>query len=101
MEITRKTLRVLAYFCANPSHHWFGLDLISATEITPGGLYPILMRLERNGWLEGNWEVLDKEAEGGPVRRYYVLTELGLKRGKTELTNTQEFASKRPWYAIW
>jgi DNA-binding PadR family transcriptional regulator len=37
--------------------------------------------MERAGWLVGEWEAIDKHAEGRPRRRYYTITE----RGQTEL----------------
>lgn len=39
----------------------------------PGTLYPTLHRLEREGYLEQRPEVV-----GGKVRKYYVITELGM-----------------------
>lgn len=43
-----------------------------------GTLYPILDRLEQDGWLVGRWEVVDESAEGRPRRRYFRLTGLGV-----------------------
>ena len=42
-------------------------------DISPGTLYPLLKRMERNGWLR-----CDVEPRGGPrARRYYHLTRVG------------------------
>jgi PadR family transcriptional regulator PadR len=41
-----------------------------------GQLYPILHRLEQEGFIQGEWEV----QEGRPPRRAYSLTEDGSKR---------------------
>ncbi len=54
---------------------------------TDGMLYPVLHRLERNGYVEANWG----KAESGRRRKYYRLTELG----------TEELArQKRQWQVI-
>jgi PadR family transcriptional regulator PadR len=42
--------------------------------IEEGTLYPLLRRLEAQGVLESEWQV-----DGGPPRRYYVLSGRGLR----------------------
>jgi PadR family transcriptional regulator, regulatory protein PadR len=39
-------------------------------------LYPLLYRMEKRGWVKGQWE----EAPSGPQRRYYRLTPAGKKQ---------------------
>jgi PadR family transcriptional regulator, regulatory protein PadR len=42
----------------------------------PGGtLYPALLRLERQGWVQVSWA----DSDAGPRRKYYALTEEGLR----------------------
>ena len=54
--------------------------------ISPGTLYPLLKRMERNGWLR-----CEIEDGGGPrARRYYHLT----PRGKTVLKTLREMVSE-------
>jgi PadR family transcriptional regulator PadR len=58
--------------------HCYGFDVMDATGLPDGTVYPILRRLERRGVLEGAWE--DEalaQAEQRPPRRYYRLTALG------------------------
>lgn len=58
--------------------HRYGFDIMDATGLPDGTVYPILRRLEKRGALEGAWE--DEEearAEGRPARRYYALTREG------------------------
>lgn len=43
---------------------------------TDGMLYPVLHRLERQGWIASRW----KTAETGRRRRYYRLTDRGRKK---------------------
>ena len=58
--------------------HRYGFDVMDATGLPDGTVYPILRRLERRGVLEGAWE--DPEIARGeqrPPRRYYRLTPVG------------------------
>jgi PadR family transcriptional regulator PadR len=58
--------------------HRYGFDIMDATGLPDGTVYPILRRLERRGVLEGAWE--DEalaRAEQRPPRRYYRVTPLG------------------------
>ena len=58
--------------------HRYGFDVMDATGLPDGTVYPILRRLERRGVLEGAWEREDKaRAEQRPPRRYYRLTRVG------------------------
>jgi hypothetical protein len=58
--------------------HRYGFDLMDATGLPDGTVYPILRRLERRGVLEGAWEEDSlARAENRPLRRYYSLTRLG------------------------
>lgn len=42
-------------------------------DISEGTVYPLLLRLEKNGWLKFE----KRPSELGPMRKYYTLTELG------------------------
>ena len=58
--------------------HRYGFDVMDATGLPDGTVYPILRRLERRGVLESDWE--DPEvarADQRPPRKYYRLTALG------------------------
>ncbi len=58
--------------------HRYGFDIMDATGLPDGTVYPILRRLESRGYLIGRWEddALAFE-EGRPARRYYELTAAG------------------------
>src|SRR5215207_8698597 len=45
-------------------------------QLTLGGVYPTLHRMQRKGLIEGSWGT-DDEARGGARRRYYRVTGLG------------------------
>jgi DNA-binding PadR family transcriptional regulator len=56
----------------------YGFELIEASGLRAGTVYPILRRLEEAGLLVGSWEpVSQSRAEGRPPRRYYRLTAAG------------------------
>jgi DNA-binding PadR family transcriptional regulator len=58
--------------------HRYGFDVMDATGLPDGTVYPILRRLERRGVLEGAWEdEAVARAQQRPPRRYYRLTPLG------------------------
>ena len=58
--------------------HRYGFDVMDATGLPDGTVYPILRRLERRGVLEGAWEGEElARAEQRPPRRYYGLTKVG------------------------
>ncbi len=58
--------------------HRYGFDVMDATGLPDGTVYPILRRLERRGVLEGAWEdEAVAKSEQRPPRRYYKLTRVG------------------------
>ena len=73
-------LMILALVEARPRH---GYDISQIIELRSEGavrfkvasLYPLLYRLERRGWMVGQWV----EKEGQRRRRYYRLTREGRK----------------------
>lgn len=67
-------LRVLRALLGNPAGPHYGLELIKATGISSGVLYPVLARFETNGWIAGTWEDIDEAEAGRRRRRYYRLT---------------------------
>lgn len=58
--------------------HRYGFDIMDATGLPDGTVYPILRRLESRGHLRGSWEdAAEAAAQGRPARRYYQLTGAG------------------------
>jgi PadR family transcriptional regulator PadR len=58
----------------------YGFDIIDTTGLPSGTVYPVLSRLERDGYVRSAWE--DESAahrEGRPARRYYRVTAQGAK----------------------
>ncbi len=56
----------------------FGFDIIDATGLTSGTVYPTLERLEADGLVRSRWEnAADAHRDGRPARRYFALTARG------------------------
>ena len=56
----------------------YGLDIIEATGLPSGTVYPALASSERRGYVAGTWESTTiATREGRPRRRYYRLTSAG------------------------
>ena len=84
-RMTAPLLKVVAALLADPAAERYGLQLMQATGLPSGTLYPILVRLERSGWVESRWEQVDPAAEGRPNRRYYRLTADGAVEARREV----------------
>jgi DNA-binding PadR family transcriptional regulator len=94
VRITAAVARVLAALLDDPSADRYGLDLIRATGLPSGTLYPILVRLQRAEWLTAHWEEIDPVAEGRPARRYYRMTPDGVAAARTELARLYQQLSR-------
>jgi DNA-binding PadR family transcriptional regulator len=92
-RLSEAALDVLAIFIQAPETPRYGLELIEAADLAGGTLYPILARLEKRGWLEGEWEADVEQARA--ARRYYRLTEEGADRGRRELASARQRARTR------
>jgi DNA-binding PadR family transcriptional regulator len=83
--MTAAVAGVLQTFLAEPGTERYGLDIMQATGYPSGTVYPILMRLQRAGWLAAHWEEIDPAAAGRPARRWYQLTPEGATTARTAL----------------
>lgn len=56
----------------------YGFDVIAATRLPSGTVYPALSRHERDGFVRSAWEEAERaHRDGRPPRRYYRLTAEG------------------------
>jgi DNA-binding PadR family transcriptional regulator len=56
----------------------YGFDIMDATGLPSGSVYPALRRFERRRLVRASWESeRAARAEGRPARRFYELTALG------------------------
>jgi PadR family transcriptional regulator, regulatory protein PadR len=74
LRLTVQVQLVLQALLHDPAREMYGLELTEETGLQPGTAYPILLRLEREGWVTSRWEDVDPRAEKRPARRYYRLT---------------------------
>lgn len=71
------TVRVLASI-ANGVRH--GFDIMDASDLPSGTVYPILARLEKAGLIRGRWEAAETaQRDKRPARRYYEISASGSK----------------------
>ena len=81
LRMTVGVLAVLGALLDRPDTELYGLEIVRASGLEPGTIYPILQRLRGAGWVSDRWE--DPEpahTNGRPPRRYYRLTAEGRAR---------------------
>jgi PadR family transcriptional regulator PadR len=88
IRFSRQTLAILEALLARPSHWHHGYAVSRQTSIPSGTLYPILMRLDKLGWLETRWE--DSARQGRPPRHLYRLTGNGREWAREEHRSAQQ-----------
>ncbi len=64
MRSSIATLQVLRTFFDDPAGAQYGVELMASSELKAGTLYPILDRLELDGWIVGRWEDIDEFGRG-------------------------------------
>jgi DNA-binding PadR family transcriptional regulator len=75
VRLTRPTALVLFALSRGERH---GFDLLDATGLPSGTVYPILRRLEGAGLVRARWEPVQRARDAArPPRRYYELTGAG------------------------
>src|ERR1700691_1002988 len=77
LRLTVQVQLVLQAMLRDPGQEMYGLELSEETGLLPGTAYPILLRLENEGWVTSRWEDIDPRVEKRPARRYYALTASG------------------------
>jgi PadR family transcriptional regulator len=90
-RMTVQTQLILQALLRDPARELYGLELSEETGLLPGTAYPILLRLEREGWVSSRWEDIDPRAEKRPARRYYRLTSAGASQASAGIA-----AARRP-----
>lgn len=78
-RVTASTLDVLDALLASEGPAW-GLLVIKATGRPAGTVYPILERLEGQGWIRSSWD--DDADRPGPRRRLYEFTAEGAEAAR-------------------
>ena len=69
--------RILAALLADGTSWSHGYELARIADVKSGTLYPLLIRLEEQGYLEAEWQ--QPSERGRPPRHAYRLTASGMK----------------------
>jgi DNA-binding PadR family transcriptional regulator len=88
---SKQTEALLGVLIAGGSRWRYGYDLSRETDLKSGTMYPILMRLQSQGWLEERWE--EAAVAGKPRRHLYRLTAEGTAEAAALLRAAE---SRRP-----
>lgn len=94
MKLTGALERVLCVFLADPAADRYGYDLMKATKLPSGTLYPMLARLEADGLVTSAWEKPRQDAGGRPPRKFYKLSGEGLRVARLELAEASMNAAR-------
>lgn len=90
-----QTIRVLQLLLEEPTAWRYGYDISQHTGLKSGTLYPILIRLADQDWLETRW--VEPERQGRPPRHTYRLTMVGAREAAALVTRVQkERSAVRP-----
>jgi DNA-binding PadR family transcriptional regulator len=76
-RLTLQVRLVLGMLLEQGDHEVYGLEIVDATGLPPGTIYPIMARLETAGWVSSRWEETAPHTRSRPRRRYYALTAEG------------------------
>lgn len=96
-RMTGPTLKVLVSLLESPRDEMSGADIAKRSKLASGTLYPILLRLEKAGWLESRWETEDPQTMGRPRRRYYRVTGVGARQARAAISDVQTTMSRLSW----
>lgn len=66
IEITPRLAKLLRAFLEDPAQPRYGYELMRATGLKSGSLYPALITLEKHGWLTAGKEDIDPHVAGRP-----------------------------------
>lgn len=70
-------LLLLEVLAARAPNWWYGYELMKATGLLSGTIYPLLMRMTDQGLVEAQWQ--EPAQPGRPARHAYRLTAAGLR----------------------
>lgn len=90
MRVTHHTKLVLSVLLDAPAKETYGFELSRASGLPSGTIYPILRRLEDEGWLASRWEDISQEQESRRRRRYYRLTGDGARSARKAIAEQEQ-----------
>ncbi len=89
-RLSYQGLLVLRAFLDRPRKSLCGADLLKIANLSTGTLYPILLRFEKYGLLESEWEDVEPTEAGRPRRRLYKITPHGAQTARRLLSNVAQ-----------
>lgn len=89
---SQQALILFRALAAAPGQWRHGVSLTRETGLKPGTLYPMLIRLNRDGYLESRWE--EPERPGRPPRHAYKLTASGCSLSAERLATRSIFVGQ-------
>ena len=95
--LSKHARALLAALLAAGDRWSHGYELASVTGIRSGTLYPLLIRLEAQGYLAAEWQ--QPVASGRPPRHAYRLTAAGRRLARAEAAAPEQGASAAGWRA--
>ena len=90
LALTPRMAQVIKVFLEDPTQERYGYDLMLATGLKSGTLYPLLARFETAGWLTTGKENIDPRVEGRPARRYYKISAAVVLVARQQLAELSE-----------
>jgi PadR family transcriptional regulator, regulatory protein PadR len=86
-------MHVLQLLLEEPTAWHYGYEISQRTGLKSGTLYPILIRLADQDWLETRWA--EPERQGRPARHTYRLTQVGSRQASALAASGQEAGAVR------
>jgi DNA-binding PadR family transcriptional regulator len=75
----------------------YGFDIMDATGLPSGTVYPILGRLERDGYVRSRWEAQSAaHREKRPPRRYYEISASGMQALSAAIEHYRTLGGRLP-----
>ena len=93
--LSRPARALLAVLLGARERWSYGYELASLTGIKSGTLYPLLIRLEAQGYLQAEWQ--PPMVSGRPPRHAYRLTAAGRRLARGEIAASGEGRSAAGW----
>ena len=85
VRLSHSTLKILQVFLEAPEEELCGSDLMERASVSPGVVYPFLVKWEEEGLLKAQWEKLAASNLGRPRKKFYRLTSAGKTAAKNAL----------------
>lgn len=85
LKLSPRLAQIIRVFLEDPLKERYGFDLMHATGLPSGTIYPALAKLQAAGWLTAGREDIDPRAEGRPARRFYRISAAAVPTARLQL----------------